>query len=45
VSCGAPVSCGCATPIITPGLEKQADQRPPLPLPEDAALLQLPRLN
>lgn len=45
VSCGAPVSCGCATPVYTPGLEKQAVDRPPLPLPEDAALLQLPRLN
>jgi hypothetical protein len=45
ISCGAPVSCGCATPLYTPGMEKQADQRPPLPLPEDAALLQLPRLN
>jgi hypothetical protein len=47
VSCGVPVSCGCATPVYNgpPGFEKQAVERPPLPLPEDAALLQLPRLN
>jgi len=39
------VSCGCATPVYTPGSEKQAVGRP-LPLPEDAAiLLPLPRLN
>jgi hypothetical protein len=45
VTCVAPVSCGCATPLFTPDFEKQAVERPPLPLPEDAALLQLPRLN
>jgi hypothetical protein len=45
ISCGAPVSCGCATPVYTPGLEQQAVERSPLPLPEDAVLLQLPRLN
>jgi hypothetical protein len=44
-SCSAPVGCGCTTPAA-PGYssEKQA-QRPPVPLPEDAVLFPLGRLN
>jgi hypothetical protein len=45
LGCGAPISCGCATPMSSPGPETQASQRPLMPLPEDAALIQLPRLN
>jgi hypothetical protein len=44
-SCAAPIGCGCATPVL-PGIsEKQAIGAPPKPLPEDAALLALPRLR
>jgi hypothetical protein len=44
-SCSAPIGCGCATPVdkAIPS-EKQATVRP-LPLPEDAALLELPLIN
>jgi hypothetical protein len=45
-SCSAPLSCGCATPTYdAPSTEKQASQRPPVPLPEEAVLYPLPRLN
>lgn len=45
-SCSSPVGCGCATPVapMPYGAEKQA-QAPPRPLPEEAVLLALPRLN
>jgi hypothetical protein len=45
------VSCGCATPTSpAPSQaaeygEKQASQRPPVPLPDEAVLYPLPRLN
>jgi hypothetical protein len=46
-SCSAPLGCGCATPVA-PQMqipsEKQALTRP-LPIPEDAALIALPRIN
>lgn len=45
IGCGAAVDCGCATPVAPMMSEKQASQGPPVPLPEDAALLRLPRLN
>jgi hypothetical protein len=47
-SCASPISCGCTTaaePIIEPGLSKQTATQLPVPLTEDAALFQLPRLN
>lgn len=45
-SCSAPVSCGCSTPVsIDMPSEKQASQGPPTPLPEEALLHPLPRLN
>lgn len=45
-SCSSPVSCGCATPApATVGPEKQASQGLPVPLPEEAMLFPLPRLN
>jgi hypothetical protein len=44
-SCSAPLSCGCTTAVAPPyGFEKQAGKMP-LPLPEEAALFPLPRLN
>ncbi len=44
-SCSAP-TCGCATPAATDySSEKQASQGPPKPLPEEALLHPLPRLN
>jgi len=46
-SCSAPLGCGCAMPIASPvqiPSEKQALSRP-LPIPDDAALIALPRLN
>ncbi len=46
-SCSAPLGCGCGAPLA-PGMpipsEKQALTQPQ-PLPEDAALIALPRLN
>lgn len=46
-SCSAPIGCGCATPVA-PAIEfpseKQALSRPQ-PLPEEATLIALPRLN
>jgi hypothetical protein len=46
-SCSAPLGCGCTTPAapLPIGSEKQASQGPPMPLPEEAALFPLPRLN
>jgi hypothetical protein len=47
-SCTTPLGCGCtapAAPIIEPGPSQQAATQLPVPLPEDAALFQLPRLN
>jgi hypothetical protein len=46
-SCSAPLGCGCTTPAgpMPGGAEKQALQGPPRPLPEEAALFPLPRLN
>jgi hypothetical protein len=45
-SCSAPIGCGCATPVDSmPKSEKQATTRPPIPLPEDAALFKLPRMK
>jgi hypothetical protein len=47
-SCSAPVSCGCgcSTPAqMDMSSEKQALQGPPKPLPEEALLHPLPRLN
>lgn len=46
-SCSTPVGCGCATatPDITIPSEKQAFKGPPKPLPEEALLHPLPRLN
>ena len=46
-SCSASLGCGCATPAAAAplGSEKQASQGPPLPLPEEAVLFSLPRLN
>ena len=41
--CGAPVGCGCAAPVAPSA--KQASITPPRPLPEDAALIKLPRIN
>jgi len=45
-SCSTPVSCGCTTPVM-PGFEsqKQATDKMPVPLSEDAVLYPLPRLN
>ncbi|HZN34614.1 MAG TPA: hypothetical protein VFB80_12390 [Pirellulaceae bacterium] len=49
-SCAKPLGCGCSTPLapfapeVQVPSEKQALVRPE-PLPEDAALIQLPRLN
>jgi hypothetical protein len=44
-SCSAP-SCGCTTPVSPDfSSEKQASQGPPKPLPEEALLHPLPRLN
>jgi hypothetical protein len=43
-SCATPVGCGCATPAA-PFSEKQASSGPPVPLPEEAVLYTLPRLN
>ena len=45
LGCAGPVGCGCATPVAPFMSEKQASQGPPIPLPEEAALLPLPRLN
>ena len=46
-SCSAPLGCGCATPAAPAplGSEKQASQSLPIPLPEEAVLFPLPRLN
>jgi hypothetical protein len=47
-SCSAPVSCGCGCTTPVPAdmsSEKQASQGPPTPLPEEALLHALPRLN
>jgi hypothetical protein len=45
-SCAAPLGCGSAAPVIdVPPSEKQVFAKPPLPLPDDAALLSLPRIN
>lgn len=44
-SCSAPLGCGCATPVVPFMSEKQAFNSPPRPMPEEAALLPLPRLN
>jgi hypothetical protein len=46
-SCSAPVGCGCATAVdvFVPEAEKQAGDAPPIPLPEEAALLPLPRVR
>jgi hypothetical protein len=44
-SCSAPIGCGCATPLMDKGMEKQATSGLPIPLPEDAALLSLPQIN
>jgi hypothetical protein len=46
-SCSSSVGCGCttATPSVEVPSEKQASQRPPVPLPEEALLHPLPRLN
>jgi len=41
--CGQPVSCGCATAVAPSA--KQATITPPKPLSEEAALIQLPRIN
>jgi len=44
-SCSAP-TCGCTTPAASDmPSEKQASQSPPTPLPEEALLHPLPRLN
>ncbi len=45
-SCSAPVSCGCTTAApAMPTSEKQASQGPPIPMPEEAAVYPLRRLN
>jgi hypothetical protein len=45
-SCSSPIGCGCTTPVAPmPSAEKQALQGPPTPLPEEATLFSLPRLN
>jgi hypothetical protein len=46
-SCSSPLGCGCTTPAapMPIGAEKQAFQGPPKPLPEEATLFPLPRLN
>jgi len=45
-SCSAPLGCGCTTAVSAPpGLEQQASGGIPQPLPEEAALYPLPRLN
>jgi hypothetical protein len=45
-SCAAPLGCGCTTPVAPySGSEKQAADRIPMPLPEEAVLYSLPRLN
>ncbi len=47
-SCSAPVSCGCGCSMpagMDMSSEKQASQGPPTPLPEEALLHRLPRLN
>ena len=45
-SCSAPLSCGCAAPA-SPAFpsEKQASNAAPVPLPDEAVLFPLPRLN
>jgi hypothetical protein len=47
-SCAAPLGCGCTTAVPSPlqaPSEKQAAIGPPKPLPEEAILYSLPRLN
>jgi hypothetical protein len=44
-SCSASVGCGTATPTVEMPNEKQALQGLPTPLPEEALLHPLPRLN
>jgi len=44
-TCAPAIDCGCATPVIdVPPSEKQA-AKVPVPLPEDAAVIELPRIN
>jgi hypothetical protein len=47
-SCSSPLSCGCTAAVPSPmqaPSEKQAAIGPPKPLPEEAILYSLPRLN
>jgi hypothetical protein len=47
-SCSTPLGCGCTTAVPSPmqaPSEKQAAIGPPKPLPEEAILYSLPRLN